>query len=105
MLPVLNKKAVEQAQKQLGVVNTAAKNAAAQAAQSAAAVAALQAANKALQAAHKVQEQALKKAQKDGELPEDDSRRLVDQVQKLHDTYVAQVEEVLKRKEAEVMEV
>ena len=47
----------------------------------------------------------LKKAQKDGELPEDDSRRLVDQVQKLHDKYIAQVEEVLKKKEAEVMEV
>jgi ribosome recycling factor len=47
----------------------------------------------------------LKKAQKDGELPEDDSRRLVDQVQKLHDKYIAQAEEVLKKKEAEVMEV
>jgi len=47
----------------------------------------------------------LKKAQKDGELPEDDSRRLVDQVQKLHDKYIAQVEDVLKKKEAEVMEV
>lgn len=47
----------------------------------------------------------LKKAQKDGELPEDDSRRLVDQVQKLHDKFIAQVEEVLQKKEAEVMEV
>jgi ribosome recycling factor len=47
----------------------------------------------------------LKKSQKDGELPEDDSRRLVDQVQKLHDKYIAQLEEVLKKKEAEVMEV
>lgn len=47
----------------------------------------------------------LKKSQKDGELPEDDSRRLVDQVQKLHDKYIAQLEEVLKKKETEVMEV
>jgi ribosome recycling factor len=47
----------------------------------------------------------LKKAQKDGELPEDDSRRAVDQVQKLHDEYIGQVEEVLKKKEQEVMEV
>lgn len=46
-----------------------------------------------------------KKAQKDGELPEDDSRRLQDQVQKLHDKYIAEVEEVVKKKEAEVMEV
>ncbi len=47
----------------------------------------------------------LKKSQKDGELPEDESRRLVDQVQKLHDKYIARLEEVLKKKEAEVMEV
>lgn len=47
----------------------------------------------------------LKKAQKAGELPEDDSRRAVDQAQKLHDTYIAQIDEVLKKKEAEVMEV
>ena len=47
----------------------------------------------------------LKKAQKAGELPEDDSRRAVDQVQKLHDKYIAQIEEVVKKKEAEVMEV
>jgi ribosome recycling factor len=47
----------------------------------------------------------LKKAQKDGEIPEDDSRRLVDQVQKLHDKYIGQIEEVIKKKEAEMMEV
>jgi ribosome recycling factor len=47
----------------------------------------------------------LKKAQKDGEIPEDDSRRLVDQVQKLHDKYVGQIEDVIKKKEAEMMEV
>jgi ribosome recycling factor len=47
----------------------------------------------------------LKKAQKDGEMPEDDSRRAVDQAQKLHDKYIAQVEEILQKKEAEVMEV
>ena len=47
----------------------------------------------------------LKKAQKDGEMPEDDSRRAVDQVGKLHDKYIAEVEDVLKKKEAEVMEV
>jgi ribosome recycling factor len=47
----------------------------------------------------------LKKAQKEGELPEDDSRRSVDEVQKLHDRTIASVEETLKKKEAEVMEV
>lgn len=47
----------------------------------------------------------LKKAQKDGEIPEDDSRRAVDKIQKLHDKYIAQIEEVLKKKEQEVMEV
>lgn len=46
-----------------------------------------------------------KKAQKDGDIPEDDARRGSDQVQKLHDKYIAQVEEVVKKKEAEVMEV
>ena len=48
---------------------------------------------------------ALKKSQKDGDISEDDSRRAQDQVQKLHDRYVAEIEEVLKKKEAEVMEV
>lgn len=47
----------------------------------------------------------LKKAQKDGEIPEDESRRLVDQVQKLHDKYIGQIEDVVKKKEAEMMEV
>ena len=47
----------------------------------------------------------LKKAQKQGEIPEDDSRRLVDQVQKLHDKYIAEVEQIVKKKGAEVMEV
>jgi ribosome recycling factor len=47
----------------------------------------------------------LKKAQKDGDLPEDDARRAVDEVQKLHDRTIASVDEILKKKEAEVMEV
>lgn len=47
----------------------------------------------------------LKRAQKAGELPEDDSRRAVEQVQKLHDRFIAQIEEVVKKKETEVMEV
>ncbi|MCZ6633480.1 MAG: ribosome recycling factor [bacterium] len=47
----------------------------------------------------------LKDAQKEGELPEDDARRGQDQVQELTDEFVTKVEDVLKRKEAEIMEV
>jgi ribosome recycling factor len=47
----------------------------------------------------------IKKAQKDGQLPEDDARRQTEGVQKLHDKVIAQIEEILKKKEAEVMEV
>lgn len=46
-----------------------------------------------------------KKRQKDGELSEDEARREQDEVQKLTDRYIAQLEEVLKHKEAEVLEV
>ena len=46
-----------------------------------------------------------KKAQKNGDVSEDDARRATDQVQKLHDKYIAQVDDILKKKEAEVMEV
>jgi ribosome recycling factor len=47
----------------------------------------------------------LKKLQKAGDISEDDARRSMDQVQKMHDKYIAEIEEVLKKKEAEVMEV
>ena len=46
-----------------------------------------------------------KKAQKSGEIPEDEARRLMDQVQKAHDKYIGLIEEVVKKKEAEMMEV
>ncbi len=46
-----------------------------------------------------------KKSQKAGEIPEDDARRASDQIQKLHDKYIAEIEDVVKKKEAEVMEV
>jgi len=49
--------------------------------------------------------EAVKKAQKAGDLPEDDAHRMVDRVQKLHDVHIAEVEDVVKKKEAEVMEV
>jgi len=47
----------------------------------------------------------IKQRQKDGELSEDDSRREQDDVQKLTNQYVERVDELLKRKEAEVLEV
>lgn len=48
---------------------------------------------------------AFKKADKDGEMSQDDARRGEEQVQKKTDTYVAKIEELLKKKEQEIMEV
>ena len=48
---------------------------------------------------------ALGKAEKAGELTEDDQRRGENEVQKLTDKYIAKVDEAYKKKEAEVMEV
>jgi ribosome recycling factor len=47
----------------------------------------------------------LKKAEKDGELPEDESHSARDEVQKVTDGYVKKIDELLKAKEDEVMEV
>jgi ribosome recycling factor len=47
----------------------------------------------------------IKLLQKDGEMSEDDARRQQDEVQKLTDRHIQQLEELLKHKEAEVMEV
>ena len=46
-----------------------------------------------------------KKAQKSGEIPEDDAHKLSDAIQKLTDEYVKKIDEALKAKEAEIMEV
>jgi ribosome recycling factor len=48
---------------------------------------------------------ALKKLVKDKEISEDDERRAQDEVQKLTDRYVAEVDKVLQTKEAEIMAV
>lgn len=48
---------------------------------------------------------AIEKLQKDSEISEDESKRASDDCQKLTDKYVAEVEEVFKKKEAEVMEI
>ena len=49
--------------------------------------------------------ESLKKAQKDGSISEDDSHKAMDKVQKLTDKYIGEIEETLKSKEAEIMEV
>jgi len=49
--------------------------------------------------------QDVKHRQQEHELPEDDAKRLTADVQKLTDRYVATLDEILKKKTAEVMEV
>jgi ribosome recycling factor len=46
-----------------------------------------------------------KNGEKDGEISEDDSRRLVDKVQTVTDKYVATVDQLVTKKEEEVLEV
>ena len=56
------------------------------------------------QARQKTNDQ-IKRRQKDHEISEDDGRREMDEVQKLTDKYIQQLEEMLRHKEAEVLEV
>jgi ribosome recycling factor len=48
---------------------------------------------------------AFKKADKAGEMSEDDARRGEEQIQKRTDSFIASVDDLLKRKELEIMEV
>jgi len=47
----------------------------------------------------------VKKAEKAREIPEDDSHRIMDEVQKLTDEYTGKVDDLLKAKEEEIMEI
>lgn len=47
----------------------------------------------------------LKKIQKDGELTEDELRRSQDEVQKLTDKYIGEIDSIAENKEKEIMEV
>jgi ribosome recycling factor len=47
----------------------------------------------------------LKKMEKDKAISQDDERRGLDEVQKLHDTYIADVNSALQKKEQQIMEV
>jgi ribosome recycling factor len=46
-----------------------------------------------------------KKLEKDGDLPEDDAKRLLDRVQKMTDDYVHRIDDFVSKKEKEIMEV
>ncbi len=48
---------------------------------------------------------ALKKAEKDKEISEDESRKGQERVQEITDEYIEKIEEVLKKKEKEIMEI
>jgi len=47
----------------------------------------------------------LKKLEKEKQLSEDEAKKFHDEVQKVTDTYIAKVDEILKHKEKEIMEV
>ena len=47
----------------------------------------------------------LKKKEKDKEISQDDERRGLDEVQKLHDHYIAEIGSALQRREQQIMEV
>ena len=47
----------------------------------------------------------LQDAQKEGEVSEDESRQGQDHIQKLTDEHITRIDEIVKRKEAEIMEV
>jgi ribosome recycling factor len=47
----------------------------------------------------------LKKKEKDREISQDDERRGLDEVQKLHDHYIAEINTALHKKEQQIMEV
>jgi len=51
------------------------------------------------------QVEAVKKGQKEGEIPEDDAHKLTAELQKVTDDFVGQIDDALKAKEAEIMEV
>ncbi len=47
----------------------------------------------------------VKSLEKDGDIPEDDAKRALDQVQKLTDQFVRTIDELVAKKEKEIMEV
>jgi ribosome recycling factor len=47
----------------------------------------------------------IKKAQKESELTEDEAKKAHDEIQKLTDSYMAKIDDLLKKKEAEITEI
>jgi len=47
----------------------------------------------------------VKKAQKDGEISEDDSRRASDEIQKVTDSFISKIDTILSEKEEDIMKV
>lgn len=47
----------------------------------------------------------IKEMQKDGEVTEDDAHKGSDRMQKLHDEYIKKIDEIVAKKEAEIMEI
>ena len=47
----------------------------------------------------------IKTQKKDGDIPEDMEKKLLDEIQKVTDEFVHKVDEVVNKKEAEIMEV
>ena len=47
----------------------------------------------------------VKQGEKNGDVSEDESHRIMDEIQKITDDYVAKIEEQLEAKEKEIMEV
>ena len=59
----------------------------------------------ALRHARHLAKAAIEKAAKDGEIGEDEMRRQIDELQVVTDEHIRRIDELLKNKEAEVMEV
>ncbi len=59
----------------------------------------------ALRNARREANERIKKGEKNGDISEDESHRIMDDIQKITDEYVAQIDELLKVKEKEIMEI
>lgn len=53
----------------------------------------------------RVEMEAIKKQQKDGDIPEDNAHKLGETIQKITDKFIAKVDDALRHKEEEIMEV
>ena len=47
----------------------------------------------------------VKSTEKDGDLPEDDAKKALDRIQKVTDKYVSDIDELVSKKEKEILEI